>query len=93
MNLIQRATNISLNPKTEWPVIAVEGMTTAELFKSYIIPLSAIPAAQAVAPCASWLDHERAIATSLPVCSPLFASFVLQPAAASKSCAAQWKMA
>ena len=44
MNLIQRATNISLNPKTEWPVIAVEEMTTAELFKSYIIPLSAIPA-------------------------------------------------
>ncbi len=43
MNLIQRATNISLNPKTEWPVIATETTTTAELFTSYIIPLSAIP--------------------------------------------------
>lgn len=43
MNLIQRATNISLNPKTEWPVIAAEETTTGELFKSYIIPLSAIP--------------------------------------------------
>ncbi|MES2050179.1 MAG: Yip1 family protein, partial [Pseudomonadota bacterium] len=44
MNLIQRATNISLNPKTEWPVIEAESTTTAELFKGYIIPLSAIPA-------------------------------------------------
>lgn len=44
MNLIQRATNISLNPKTEWPVIEAETTTTADLFKSYIIPLSAIPA-------------------------------------------------
>lgn len=43
MNLIQRASNISLNPKTEWPVIAAETTTTADLFKSYIIPLSAIP--------------------------------------------------
>ncbi|MDO8703031.1 MAG: Yip1 family protein [Undibacterium sp.] len=44
MNLIQRATNITLNPKTEWPVIAAETATTGDLFKSYIIPLSAIPA-------------------------------------------------
>lgn len=44
MNLIQRVTNISLNPKTEWPVIEAETTTTAELFKGYIIPLSAIPA-------------------------------------------------
>jgi hypothetical protein len=43
MNLIQRATNISLNPKTEWPVIEAETTTTADLFKSYVIPLSAIP--------------------------------------------------
>ena len=43
MNLIQRATNISLNPKAEWPVIAEEATTTADLFKTYIIPLSAIP--------------------------------------------------
>ena len=43
MNLIQRATNISLNPKTEWPVIAEETTTIADLFKGYIIPLSAIP--------------------------------------------------
>jgi hypothetical protein len=44
MNLIQRATNISLNPKTEWPVIEQESITTAELFKTYVMPLSAIPA-------------------------------------------------
>jgi hypothetical protein len=44
MNLIQRVTNICLNPKTEWPVIEAEPASTAELFKTYIIPLSAIPA-------------------------------------------------
>lgn len=43
MNLIQRITNISLNPKTEWPVIEAETTTTANLFKNYIIPLSAVP--------------------------------------------------
>ncbi|MES2933009.1 MAG: Yip1 family protein [Pseudomonadota bacterium] len=44
MNLIQRATNITLHPKTEWEVIAPETTSTADLFKTYIIPLSAIPA-------------------------------------------------
>jgi Yip1 domain len=44
MNLLQRATNISLNPKTEWPVIAGETTSTGDLFTGYIIPLSAIPA-------------------------------------------------
>ncbi len=44
MNLLQRASNICLNPKTEWPVIEAEAATPADLFKTYIIPLSAIPA-------------------------------------------------
>lgn len=43
MNLIQRVTNITLNPKTEWPVIAAETSSTGDLFKTYIAPLSAIP--------------------------------------------------
>ena len=43
MNLIQRITNICLNPKTEWPVIEAETHSVADLYKNYIIILSAIP--------------------------------------------------
>lgn len=43
MNLIQRATDITLKPSTEWEVIAPEVTTTADLYKSYIMPLAAIP--------------------------------------------------
>ncbi|MDE2430009.1 MAG: YIP1 family protein [Burkholderiales bacterium] len=43
MNLIQRATNITLNPKAEWPIIADEVTTAPELYKSYVVPLSVIP--------------------------------------------------
>lgn len=42
MDLIQRAKNITLTPKTEWDVIAGETTSIAELYKKYIIPLSAI---------------------------------------------------
>lgn len=43
MNLVQRITNICLNPKTEWPVIEAETHSAADLYKKYIIILSAIP--------------------------------------------------
>lgn len=42
MNLIQRATNISLTPKSEWDVIAAEPASTGDLYRSYIAPLAAI---------------------------------------------------
>lgn len=49
MNLIQRVTNISLNPKTEWEVIAPEATSTGDLYRTYIVPLAAIgPAASFV---------------------------------------------
>lgn len=44
MNLVERAKNITLSPKTEWPVIAEESTNTADLFKNYVAPLAAIPA-------------------------------------------------
>ncbi|MEO5574475.1 MAG: YIP1 family protein [Gammaproteobacteria bacterium] len=44
MNLVERVKNILLQPKQEWPVIAGENITTADLYKSYIAPLAAIPA-------------------------------------------------
>lgn len=42
--LIARVKAILLTPKTEWPVIAGEPATTADLYKNYIIVLAAIPA-------------------------------------------------
>ncbi|HEY0681666.1 MAG TPA: Yip1 family protein [Steroidobacter sp.] len=42
--LMARAKAILLSPKNEWPVIAGEPTTVADLYKGYIIPLAAIPA-------------------------------------------------
>lgn len=42
--LVARAKAILLTPKNEWPVIAGESTTVADLYKGYIIPLAAIPA-------------------------------------------------
>jgi hypothetical protein len=42
MKLVQRATNISLKPKSEWELIATEPTSTADLYKYYILPLAAI---------------------------------------------------
>jgi hypothetical protein len=42
--LVARAKAILLSPKSEWPVIAEEQTTVADLYKGYIIPLAAIPA-------------------------------------------------
>lgn len=42
MNLIERAKEILIHPKQEWPTISGETTTIAELYKSYIAPLAAI---------------------------------------------------
>jgi hypothetical protein len=42
--LVARAKAMLLTPKTEWPVVATEPTTLADLYKGYIIPLAAIPA-------------------------------------------------
>lgn len=42
-SLIDRARNILLTPKTEWPGIAAEPDTAADLFKRYILILAALP--------------------------------------------------
>ena len=41
--LIARAKAILLSPRTEWPVIAAEPETVANLYKNYILILAAIP--------------------------------------------------
>jgi hypothetical protein len=44
MDIIQRAKNICLTPKTEWPVIAAEPADTGALLGGYAAPLAAIGA-------------------------------------------------
>ena len=44
MNIQDRAKRIIMQPKQEWPVIEAEATDVATLYKSYIIPLAAIPA-------------------------------------------------
>jgi Yip1 domain len=44
MNLVDRAKNIILTPKTEWPVIASEKPDTQQILITYILPLALIPA-------------------------------------------------
>jgi hypothetical protein len=41
-DLVTRAKNILMTPKTEWPAIASEHTDVATLYRSYIVPLSAI---------------------------------------------------
>ncbi len=44
MGLIERAKNICLTPKTEWPVIEAETTDAKTLYTTYIMVLAAIPA-------------------------------------------------
>jgi hypothetical protein len=44
MNIVDRAKNILLSPKTEWPVIEQEQTDVKTLYLSYIMILAAIPA-------------------------------------------------
>ncbi|HEY6224731.1 MAG TPA: Yip1 family protein [Gemmatimonadales bacterium] len=48
MSLMERAKNILLQPKTEWPVIEAEQATTGSLYTGYVIPLAAIPAVASI---------------------------------------------
>ena len=43
-DIVSRVKAILLTPKTEWPVIAGETTTVADLYKNYVIILAAIPA-------------------------------------------------
>lgn len=44
MNIVDRAKNICLTPKTEWPVVEGEAATNGGLITSYVLPLAAIGA-------------------------------------------------
>lgn len=49
MSLVDRAKNIVLSPKTEWPVIDGEATTVGSLYSGYIVPLALI------GPIAGWI--------------------------------------
>src|SRR5712672_1610419 len=57
--LLERAKNILLAPKTEWPVIDAEPTTPAQLYTGYVVPLAAFAAAIS-------LVHMSIIGISLP---------------------------
>lgn len=44
MALVERAKNIILTPKTEWPVIAAETTPAGQLIAGYVLPLAAVAA-------------------------------------------------
>src|SRR5688572_30396130 len=44
MNLVERAKNLLLKPKEEWPVISGETHTVQDLYTKYVMILAAIPA-------------------------------------------------
>jgi len=44
MNLIERAKNIMLSPKTEWEAVANEEANVQQILVSYVLPLALIPA-------------------------------------------------
>jgi len=43
MSLVDRAKNILLTPKTEWPVIAAEPATVSSIYTGYAIPMALLP--------------------------------------------------
>src|SRR5512143_2658943 len=44
MDIVERAKNIIMTPKTEWLVIAAEEPNTAQILKGYVLPLALIQA-------------------------------------------------
>ena len=44
MNIVERAKNILLTPKTEWPVIDTESSSIKSIYTEYLVLLAAIPA-------------------------------------------------
>jgi len=44
MNIVDRAKNILMTPKTEWPVIGAEPPVIQEIMLNYVLPLTLVPA-------------------------------------------------
>jgi len=48
MSLVDRAKNIIMTPKTEWPVIGAEEANAGQIVSGYVIPLALIPAVASI---------------------------------------------
>jgi hypothetical protein len=48
MNLVERAKNIIMTPKTEWAAIAAEEPNATQILTGYVIPLALIPAVASI---------------------------------------------
>ena len=48
MNLVDRARNIIMSPKTEWAVVAEEAPSMNQILTGYVLPLAVLPAMAAV---------------------------------------------
>ena len=48
MNIVDRAKNIIMTPKTEWTAIAAEEPNVGQIISGYVIPLALIPAIAAM---------------------------------------------
>lgn len=46
--LVERAKNILVTPRTEWPVIDAEPSTVGDIYKNYVLVLAAVPAIAAL---------------------------------------------
>jgi hypothetical protein len=44
MNIVERAKNIIMTPKTEWPVICAETPSVGGIMLNYVLPLALVPA-------------------------------------------------
>lgn len=44
MNLVERAKNMIVSPKTEWPVVEAESSSVSQIYTNYLVILAAIPA-------------------------------------------------
>jgi ABC-type multidrug transport system permease subunit len=61
MNLIERAKNILLTPKTEWENIKNETVTPSGMFTGYVLPLALLPAAVAFLSGVLWISTRYGI--------------------------------
>lgn len=72
LNLIQRITDILLNPDNTWPLIAQEPANAASIYRNYLIFLAAIPAVAGL--IGHQLDDARVFEAR--ICPPFIASLV-----------------
>lgn len=94
MNLVERAKNIIITPKTEWDVISKEEPNTQQILFSYVLPLALIPAVAALLGSIIFMQFDFGFALAMGIgmavvyfivlfCSILFSAFIIDAFAGS----------